>query len=59
VIFLRNVMIYFNNETKRQVVHRLGAKLRTGGHLIIGHSESLNGVTNEFTVVKPSIYGKP
>lgn len=59
VIFLRNVMIYFNNDTKRQVVRRLGAQLRSGGHLIIGHSESLNGVTDEFKVVRPSIYRKP
>ena len=59
VIFLRNVMIYFNNDTKRQVVRRLGAQLRSGGYLVIGHSESLNGITDEFKVMKPSIYRKP
>jgi chemotaxis protein methyltransferase CheR len=59
VIFLRNVMIYFNAETKRQVVRRLGETLRRCGHLIIGHSESLNGVTDALAVVKPSIYRKP
>lgn len=59
VIFLRNVMIYFNADTKRQVVRRLSEQLRRGGHMIIGHSESLNGVTEELAVVKPSIYRKP
>ncbi len=59
VIFLRNVMIYFDAETKRQVVGRLVAQLRRGGHLIIGHSESLNGVTDALTVTRPSIYRRP
>jgi chemotaxis protein methyltransferase CheR len=58
VIFLRNVMIYFDTETKRQVVRRLGEQLRSGGHMFIGHSESLNGVTEELAVVRPSIYRK-
>jgi chemotaxis protein methyltransferase CheR len=59
VIFLRNVMIYFDAETKRQVVKRLVARLRKGGYLLVGHSESLSGVTDELSVVKPSIYQKP
>lgn len=59
VIFLRNVMIYFNQETKRQVVARLTPLLAPGGYLIIGHSESLNGVTDVFKAVMPSVYRKP
>jgi chemotaxis protein methyltransferase CheR len=59
VIFLRNVMIYFDMETKRQVVSRMIPLLSPGGHLIIGHSESLNGVTDELKVVMPSVYRKP
>jgi chemotaxis protein methyltransferase CheR len=59
VIFLRNVMIYFDNETKREVVHRLLPLLKTGGHLLIGHSESLNGVTDAYKLVMPSVYRKP
>ena len=46
VIFLRNVMIYFDADTKRQVVARLLKHLRPGGHFIISHSESLNGVND-------------
>jgi len=59
VIFLRNVMIYFQTETKRQVVSRLLTKLRTGGFFIVGHSESLNGLAQGLETVAPSIYRKP
>lgn len=58
VIFLRNVMIYFDNNTKREVVHRMLPLLRPGGHLLIGHSESLNGVTDAYKLVVPSVYRK-
>ena len=58
VIFLRNVMIYFDMETKKQVVGRMIPLLVPGGYLIIGHSESLNGVTDELKVVMPSVYRK-
>jgi len=59
VIFLRNVMIYFELETKRQVVQRLIPALRPGGYLMVGHSESLNGVTDDLRPVSPSVYRKP
>lgn len=59
VIFLRNVMIYFNQETKRQIVRRLLPLLKPGGHFLIGHSESLNGVTDTLHPLAPSIYRKP
>jgi chemotaxis protein methyltransferase CheR len=59
VIFLRNVMIYFNGETKRQVVARVLSALRPGGHFCIGHSESLNDVSSAVVPVAPSIYRKP
>lgn len=58
VIFLRNVMIYFDTETKRQVVRRILEQLKPGGYLLIGHSESLNGVVDELQSVMPSIYRK-
>ncbi|UZD97776.1 protein-glutamate O-methyltransferase CheR [Pseudomonas corrugata] len=59
VIFLRNVMIYFDLETKRQVVQRMLPLLRPGGYFIVSHSESLNGVCDQLQVVAPSIYRKP
>lgn len=59
LIFLRNVMIYFDTETKRQVVRRIIELLKPGGYLLIGHSESLNGVVDELQSVMPSVYRKP
>lgn len=58
VVFLRNVMIYFDNKTKTHVVHNLLPRLRTGGYLIIGHSETLNGLTDRVEGVRPTIYRK-
>ena len=59
VIFLRNVMIYFNGDTKRQVVARVLSLLKPGGHLCIGHSESLNEISGAVQQVAPSIYRRP
>jgi chemotaxis protein methyltransferase CheR len=58
VIFLRNVMIYFDMATKKEVVGRILACLRPEGHLLIGHSESLNGVSEAIRGIAPSIYVK-
>ena len=59
VIFLRNVMIYFDTDTKRQVVARLVEHLLPGGYFIVGHSESLNGLNETLRAVKPTIYQLP
>ena len=59
IIFLRNVMIYFDPETKTRVVHNLLPRLKKGGHLIIGHSETLTGITDRVIGVRPTIYRKP
>jgi chemotaxis protein methyltransferase CheR len=59
VVFLRNVMIYFDQETKTKVVHNLLPRIKSGGHLIIGHSETLNGITDRLNAVRPTIYRKP
>jgi len=58
VIFLRNVMIYFDLDTKKNIVERLIRRLNAGGYLMVGHSESLNGITDRLKVVAPSIYRK-
>lgn len=58
VIFLRNVLIYFDLETKQQVVSGLLRQLKPGGYLMVGHSESLNGVTDAVRPVQPSVYKK-
>ena len=59
LILLRNVMIYFDMTTKRQVVRRMLPLLKPGGHFLIGHSESLNGVVDGLRLLAPSIYQKP
>lgn len=59
VIFLRNVMIYFDQETKVSLVSRMLPLLRPGGHFLISHSESLNGISSAYEVVAPAIYRKP
>jgi chemotaxis protein methyltransferase CheR len=59
VIFLRNVLIYFDGDTKRQVVGRVLSALKPGGHFFIGHSESLNDITDAVQPLMPSIYRKP
>jgi chemotaxis protein methyltransferase CheR len=59
VIFCRNVMIYFDRPTQRDLVNRLAACLEPGGYLFIGHAESLNGVDHPLRYIRPAIYTKP
>jgi chemotaxis protein methyltransferase CheR len=59
VIMCRNVMIYFDKETKSRVVSKFHDALAPGGYLLIGHSESLSTFRNEFEYVSPSVYRKP
>ena len=56
VIFLRNVLIYFDAETKAQVVRRLCGALRPGGYFFCGHAESLHGMDVPLTGVQPAVY---
>ncbi len=56
VIFCRNVLIYFNRETQEQVLNRLCQKLKSGGYLFIGHSESILGMNLPLKQIKPTIY---
>ena len=48
VILCRNVIIYFDVETKRRVIQTFDEKLRPGGYLLLGHSESLINVSSAF-----------
>jgi chemotaxis protein methyltransferase CheR len=58
-VFLRNVMIYFSSDTKRQVVTRVLTRIKPGGYLFIGHSESLQELSDVIRNVVPSVYRKP
>ncbi|MEJ2756800.1 MAG: protein-glutamate O-methyltransferase CheR, partial [Gammaproteobacteria bacterium] len=56
VIFLRNVLIYFDKNTKDRVVSTMVNKLKPNGYLIVGHAESLAVATERLTVIRPSVY---
>lgn len=58
VIFCRNVVIYFNKDTQRELFDRYADILADGGYLFIGHSESLHKVTDRFESLGKTIYRK-
>ena len=57
-IFCRNVMIYFDKYTQKQIIDRLYMHLRKGGYLFLGHAESLTGIETDFIYIQPTIYRK-
>ena len=62
VIFCRNVIIYFDKEAKKKVIESFYEKLREGGYLLLGHSESLINISNAFalrTLKNDMVYEKP
>ncbi len=56
VVFCRNVLIYFDRETQEKVIQKICTKLRKGGYLCIGHSESMSNMDVPLTNVKPTIF---
>lgn len=58
VIFLRNVLIYFDKADQEKVILRLVSHLRTGGYLILGHSESMIGTNVTMRQVAPAVFQK-
>ncbi len=58
VIFCRNVMIYFDRATQETLVNKLAGHLLPGGYLMIGHSESLNGIRQPLAYIEPTVYRK-
>jgi chemotaxis protein methyltransferase CheR len=57
-IFCRNVMIYFNRDTRESLVNNFYHQLKDGGYLFIGNSETLNGLDTNFRQAGPTIYRK-
>jgi chemotaxis protein methyltransferase CheR len=55
-VFIRNVMIYFDNETRERLIAKIYDKLVPGGYLFIGHSESLGSIKTPLKYVKPAVY---
>lgn len=58
IVFCRNVVIYFNKETQRVLFDRYAEILPVGGHLFIGHSENLAGISDRFEPLGNTIYRK-
>lgn len=57
-VFLRNVMIYFDDDTKRQLVQKVYDALIPGGYLFIGTTETLDRSATPFQIIRPSIFRK-
>ncbi|MDR1540056.1 MAG: protein-glutamate O-methyltransferase CheR [Clostridiales bacterium] len=58
IIFCRNVMIYFDNQTRDKLVEKFYDLTESGGYLFIGHSESLNHTCAEYKYLMPAVYRK-
>ncbi|MEA3450433.1 MAG: CheR family methyltransferase, partial [Bacteroidota bacterium] len=58
IIFFRNVLIYFNIETQKEILHKILKHLKPGGHLFIGHSEAIYEHSMPIKNVNPSVYLK-
>lgn len=59
VVFIRNVMIYFDHDTKRSVLSRIVPLMHSGGWLFVSHSENLQGLDVGLVQDRPSIFRKP
>lgn len=57
-VFLRNVMIYFDDKTKRELVQKVYDALEPGGYLFIGTTETLDRNSTPFQMIQPSIFRK-
>lgn len=58
ILFCRNVVIYFDKETKHHMFDRFADAMNTGDHLFVGHSESLFHISERFQLVHKTIYRK-
>lgn len=58
VVFLRNVMIYFDEKTKKELIQKVYDVMEPGGYLFIGQTESINKEYCPFEHVRPSVYRK-
>lgn len=58
IIFCRNVIIYFDQKTQENLLNKFYKQLTPGGHIFMGHSETLNGLDVPLVTVYPTIYRK-
>ena len=58
IVFLRNVMIYFDKETKQQLIQKVYDVMEPGGYLFIGRTETIDRAHTPFELIQPSIFRK-
>ncbi len=58
IVFLRNVMIYFDSETKEQLIKKIYDVMEPGGYLFIGRTETIDRTNVPFQMIQPSIFRK-
>ena len=57
-IFCRNVVIYFDKATQKKLFDRFADLLVDCGHLYLGHSESMHGISDRFEFIGQTMYRK-
>ncbi len=58
IVFLRNVMIYFDKETKQELIKKVYDAMEPGGYLFIGRTETIDRTEVPFQLIQPSIFRK-
>ena len=58
IVFLRNVMIYFNKDTKNELIAKVYEAMEPGGYLFVGKTETIDRSNIPFEMVQPSIFRK-
>lgn len=59
IVLLRNVMIYFDQETKKKLIRKVYDVMRPGGYLFVGRTETIDRNSTPFQMIQPSIFRKP
>lgn len=58
IIFLRNVMIYFDAKTKQELIRKVYNSMEPGGYLFIGRTETIDRTVVPLHMIQPSIFRK-
>ncbi len=58
IVFLRNVMIYFDKKTKQELIQKVYDVMEPGGYLFIGRTETIDKSVTPFELIQPSIFRK-
>jgi len=58
IVFLRNVMIYFDKPTKQELIRKVYDVMEPGGYLFIGRTETIDRSDVPFRLIQPSIFQK-